>query len=293
MHTETIRLDPERPEITLSAVCWEMSPALQDASRPRPGLLILPGGGYQSHAHREMDPIAIRFAAMGYNTFVLRYSLGNSTADCLYPQPLIDVAKAMAFLKEHAEDWGLHAERIGICGFSAGGHLALMYATHWNQTWLMEAAELQGLQLRPAVCIAGYPVVDGMTWTDEQCCSPVARAVRDECRLGLFGMDEPEYALLQAANPVAFVTSDAPPTFLWATAEDAKVPAANALHMAEKLLSVGVPVEVHIFEEGEHGLALANSASAGTKRKVEPAAAQWVSLCETWLNKRFALELME
>ena len=67
MHTETIVLDPDRKDVTLTALCWDPSPALQDASRPRPGLLILPGGGYQSHAHREMDPIALRFAARNAN----------------------------------------------------------------------------------------------------------------------------------------------------------------------------------------------------------------------------------
>ena len=74
---------------------------------------------------------------------------------------------------------------------------------------------------------------------------------------------------------------------------DVKVPAANTLHMAEALLQAGVPVETHIFEAGEHGLALACPASAGIRRKVEPQAARWVDLCEAWLSKRFALTLMD
>ena len=81
MLTKTISLIPGREDVTLTALCWEPSPALQDASRPRPGLLILPGGGYQSHAHREMEPIAVRFAAMGYHTFILRYSLRRADGE--------------------------------------------------------------------------------------------------------------------------------------------------------------------------------------------------------------------
>lgn len=104
MKTQTIQLDPQREAVTLSALLWEPSPALQDASRPRPGLLILPGGGYQAHAHREADPIAVRFAAMGYHTFVLRYSLRPADGSCLYPQPLVDVARAMLYIRAHAEE---------------------------------------------------------------------------------------------------------------------------------------------------------------------------------------------
>ena len=246
MKTQTIQLDPQREAVTLSALLWEPSPALQDASRPRPGLLILPGGGYQSHAHREADPIAVRFAAMGYHTFVLRYSLRPADGSCLYPQPLVDVAQAMLYIWAHAEEWCLDASRVGICGFSAGGHAALLYAASWQRTWLQERLD-----------------------------------------------NQPDQALLEATDPSRLVTGDMPPTFLWATAADVKVPAANTLHMAEALLQAGVPVETHIFEAGEHGLALACPASAGIRRKVEPEAARWVDLCEAWLSKRFALTLMD
>lgn len=253
MKTQTIQLDPQREAVTLSALLWEPSPALQDASRPRPGLLILPGGEYQSHAHREADPIAVRFAAMGYHTFVLRYSLRPADGSCLYPQPLVDVARAMLYIRAHAEEWCLDASRVGICGFSAGGHAALLYAASWQRAWLQERLDNPGEALRPAVCVAGYPVVDYMAWPDERCADPTTRMVRDECRKGLFGTDQPDQALLQA----------------------------------------GVPVETHIFEAGEHGLALACPASAGIRRKVEPQAARWVDLCEAWLSKRFVLTLMD
>lgn len=293
MKTQTIQLDLQREAVTLSALLWEPSPALQDASRPRPGLLILPGGGYQAHAHREADPIAVRFAAMGYHTFVLRYSLRPADGSCLYPQPLVDVAQAMLYIRAHAEEWCLDASRVGICGFSAGGHAALLYAASWQRVWLQERLDNPGEALRPAVCVAGYPVVDYMAWPDERCADPTTRMVRDECRKGLFGTDHPKQALLEATDPSRLVTGDMPPTFLWATAADVKVPAANTLHMAEALLQAGVPVETHIFEAGEHGLALACPASAGIRRKVEPEAARWVDLCEAWLSKRFALTLMD
>ena len=122
MHTETIVLDPDRKDVTLTALCWDPSPALQDASRPRPGLLILPGGGYQSHAHREMDPIALRFAAMGYHTFILRYSLMRPDGACLHPQPLIDVARAMCLLRERAQA-GAWIRNASACAASPPGDI--------------------------------------------------------------------------------------------------------------------------------------------------------------------------
>lgn len=292
MHTETVCLYPERSDITLSALLWEESPALQDAARPRPAILICPGGGYHSIAAREADPIAVRFASMGYHAFVLRYSL-HQEGRCLYPQPLLDIAQAMLYIRDHAALWHLDAERIGLCGFSAGGHNALLYAVQWNQPVITGRFSRPAADFRPALCIAGYAVVDYMGWPDERCPALIARQVRDECRRGLLGASTPEQSLLQKVDPTRYVTTAAPPMFLWATAEDVKVPAENTLHMALALMRAGIPVETHIFESGEHGLALADPSSAGIRRKVEPAAAQWIQLCDTWLKKRFALQLRD
>ena len=310
MQTETLFLYPDRKDVTLTALLWESSPALQDERRPRPALLIFPGGGYHSHAHREADPIAFRFAAMGYQAFILRYSLCTALTSCLYPQPLIDAARAMLCIHEHAANWCVDEKKIGVCGFSAGGHLALLYATRWHtsvpeqcqKTTQERGAGSSGIALnsvsqksmellRPALCIAGYPVVDFMGWPDDACPDETARMVRDECKLGLLGTIHPSKTLLDEINPCLHVTALTPPTFLWATAEDIKVPALNTLHMAQALCAARVPVESHIFESGEHGLALACPASAGIRRKVEKSAAQWVNLCEEWLQKRFALPL--
>lgn len=292
MHAVTVRLDPERPDVTLSALLWEESPALQDASRPRPAILICPGGGYHTIATREADPIAFRFAGMGYHTFVLRYGL-HQEGQCLYPRPMLDIARAMLYIRDHAASWRLDAERIGLCGFSAGGHNALLYAVRWDQPFITHHFSRPAADFRPALCIAGYAVVDYMGWPDEACQNEITRAVRDECRRGLFGTAIPDPEKLLEADPTRYVSASTPPMFLWATAEDVKVPAANTLHMALALMRAGIPVETHIFESGEHGLALADPASAGIRRKVEPAAARWSQLCDTWLKKRFALQLMD
>ncbi len=293
MLVKTITLTPARPEVTLSALLWEASPALQDASRPRPAFLILPGGGYESHAHREADPVAVRFSAMGYHTFVLRYSLSRKDGSCLYPQPVLDVAQAMAYIRAHADEWCLDGSRIGICGFSAGGHCALLYATCWQQPWVAQKSGTRTKFLRPALCIAGYPVVDYMRWPDEALPNAMVREVRQRCRVNLLGDRAHDSRLLAEIDPSLHVTSDTPPTFLWITSQDQKVAAANVLHMAEALMKAGTPVEVHLFEEGEHGLSLACPASAGIRRKVQPSVAPWIELCQTWVEKRFALELMD
>ena len=282
MNTLTFSLNESA---TLSALLWEPSPALQDESRPRPGILICPGGGYNSHAHREADPIAVRFAAMGYHAFVLRYTLPQEAGECLYPKPLIDIGTAIQCIRDHAKAWCLDENRIALCGFSAGGQLALLYSVQCGRGMLAGYP-------KPALCIAGYPVVDMLGWRNDQCRDPETLAVRDECRRGLFGTIHPDESLLLKADPTNDVPNDAPPMFLWATCEDKKVPPCNTLKMAQALTQAGVPMECHLFESGPHGLALADQASAGTWQKMNREASRWSELCFAWLQKRFALTLM-
>ena len=137
MITKTIQLYENRPDVTLTTYLLSDSPELLNGKK-RPAVLVCPGGAYLNCSDREAEPVALRFAAMGYHAFVLRYStyfegkpspfpLPKSmevNPHSVYPGPMRDIGKAFLTIRAHAEEWLVDVERIAICGFSAGGHLA-------------------------------------------------------------------------------------------------------------------------------------------------------------------------
>lgn len=124
MRSEVIYLNKER-EVTLTTYILDSSRELSNAEQ-RPAMLILPGGGYHMCSDREAEPIAMAYAAEGYNAFVLRYSVG---ANSKWPNPLVDAETALSIIREHSKDWGVDSSKIAVIGFSAGGHLAAALAT--------------------------------------------------------------------------------------------------------------------------------------------------------------------
>lgn len=170
-----------------------------------------------------------------------------------------EIGLAMLSIKEHAKEWLVDADRIAICGFSAGAHNCAMYATHWH-----------------------LPVITDYFGKDKE--------LFDAANLSYLGGKEVSEEQLMEVSPARFVTEETPPTFLWATAEDEVVPVQHSIRMANALADGGVPFELHIFEEGRHGLSLATQASSGCKAQVNKDAAKWIGLADAWLHKRFAIE---
>lgn len=291
MRCFTMPLREDRPEITLTAYLWDAVPDLP--TQPRPAVLICPGGGYLYLSNREADPIALRLMAMGYQAFVLRYSIYREGGDCVYPDAIVDVGRAMQAIHAHAQDWQVDTGRIALCGFSAGGHNVLMYAELWNRPLLTEALACPAELLRPAACIAGYPVTDGsIIWGELPDDHPTMGLFR-QYAMAIMGAEHPTEAQVRAASPALGDVSGMPPTFLWATSEDGLVNVRHTLHMAEALSKAGVPFEVHIFEKGGHGLALADQTTSNHPHEMSADAAKWIDLCGAWLQKRFALAMPE
>lgn len=290
MRCFTLPLRENRPDITLTAYLWESSPALNQ--QPRPAVLICPGGGYAYVSDREAEPIALRFMAMGYQTFVARYGVHREgDEECLYPESIIDVGRAMLLIRTHAQEWRVDASRIALCGFSAGGHNVLMYAKLWDKPVMTGALSCQPDDIRPAACIAGYPVTDGsIVWGEVPEDDPIMGVFKGYA-VAIMGTDHPTEEQIDAASPAKGDASSMPPTFLWATSEDGLVNVRHTLHMAESLSKAGVPFEVHIFEEGGHGLALADQTTSNHPHEMNSDAARWIELCGAWLLKRFALEI--
>ncbi|HHU79535.1 MAG: alpha/beta hydrolase [Caldicoprobacterales bacterium] len=263
---------PEDHELksTLTTYVPDYSPEMAHHDK-RPAVLICPGGGYQFTSDREAEPIAIRFAAAGFHAFVLRYR----TSPSRHPAPLLDLSRAMWIIRENAGKWHLDPDRIAVCGFSAGGHLAGSLGVFWQQDWIREAIGMPHGMNRPNAQILSYPVI-----TSGQ------HAHRGSFE-NLLGGDASE-EMLKSMSLEHHVNKETPPTFLWHTFNDQAVPVENSLLIANALRQQGVPFELHIYPEGVHGLSLCDKETAGgygeAAEWINPHAATWFSLCVEWLN---------
>ena len=235
--------------------CVETMPQAME----RPLVLVVPGGGYSHVSAREGDPVALQFAAAGYHTAVLRYAVGDDAAHGL---PLRQLVSAIGLVRQHAEQWNILPDKIALCGFSAGGHLALSGAV-----W-----EIPGMadQPRPNALLLAYPVVTAGEYAHRG------------SFVQLTGTQE--LAAHQRFTLEDKITPAAPPVFVWHTMEDETVPVENTLLLLNALHKAGVPCEAHLFEKGRHGTSIStpevDADSAHRNR--------WVQLAVEWLNDTFS-----
>jgi acetyl esterase/lipase len=298
MLSEKIQIWPDRDDVTLTTYILKDSPAFNPGKR-RPAMLILPGGGYLGVSDRESEPIAMRFSAHGFHTFVLRYATYwnsfTSNPDVQpepnpypssFPQPMYDAAAAIRLIRQHADEWLLDPDRITVCGFSAGGHLAASLGTMWHEPLFSDRLGGPGEDFRPNALILAYPMVD-YSLTNE-----IHTAVADNpqadflnlCEIAAFGHADSTAAEREAFNPINHVSVMTPPSFIWHTAEDALVPVENSLNLTTALQSAKIPFELHIFAKGQHGLALANDITAASPEQIAAPVQVWVDLALTWLS---------
>lgn len=236
----------------------------------RGAVLICPGGGYGYTSEREAEPIALEFNAAGFHAFVLHYSV----APRKHPQPLLDVSRSIRLIREHAEEWNIVKDKIAVCGFSAGGHVAASLGVHWDKPFLQDGYDDQAETNRPDALILSYPVI-----------SSGEHAHRDSFNNLLGG--EPEASLLAEMSLEEQVNEKTPPAFIWHTFEDQLVPVENSLLFAQAMRRQGIPFELHIYPEGPHGLSLATKLTATNEEQINPHVATWMDLCIQWLNCLF------
>ncbi len=233
----------------------------------RPCILLCPGGGYGMVSQREAEPVALHFLPDGFNVFVLTYSVGPHC----YPTQLREVAAAMEMIYENAGVWNCDVSRIGIMGFSAGGHLAAHYTNCYDAPVVRQVfPDSKGVQ----ACVLCYPVINT---------APQYR--HDGTFRNLSGHDYP----LTAEEDALFsldrhVTAQTPPTFIWHTAADRHVPVGNSLLYAQALAKCDVPFALHVYPVGGHGLATADAQTNGTLTGPVLLTQQWIDTLQRWLQ---------
>lgn len=249
---------PQYPEATLEGYILDCKmPFGKDTARP--AVVVCPGGGYVYCSDAEAEPVALSYTASGFHAFILRYSTGFHAAGFA---PLKQVDWVIGMLRENAAQWNIDPEKIIICGFSAGGHLAL-------------ASGVMG-ENRPNAMILGYPVASAPCWPGMDFMLKLLTGKETVTQ-----EDADQYELTSK------ITKDAPPVFMMATAEDALTPY-GSLAIAKRYSELGLGYEMHIFQYGPHGYSLANETSCmGSSRKIDPSFAHWQKLSVDWIYKTF------
>lgn len=285
MRIETIRLWEDREDVELTMFLHMPDPFLPDPVK-KPAMVVCPGGAYQScprHGN-EGDPVAMTFAIDGYQAFVLEYSVASRAPEgkTMFPAQIIDLGKAILTIKEHADEWGVDPDKISICGFSAGAHLCSMYATTWHNGMLTERlqAVTEEFRIMAALCI--YGLHDYVLQEEFNAAHPNFVSESD-ANTPVFGSSHPSRELLEEYSPVCLANTQMPPMFLAAATDDGLVPAMHTIRMAEKLQTIGVPYECHLFQYGEHGFSLGRNLFEPFKQELNHACAQWVPLAKTFL----------
>lgn len=223
-------------------------------------VVICPGGGYGLlAASHEGSDVAKMFASWGITAFVLKYRLPNSAimVDKTIG-PLQDAQRALQIVRQKAAGWGVDPSKIGIMGFSAGGHLAATASTHFSTPVITNG----DISVRPDFSILIYPVI---SFTD----SLMHKGSRDN----LLGADLSPARVLAYSNEKQ-VKADTPPAFLVHAGDDKTVPAGNSIAYYEALLRNKVPAELHLYQNGGHGFGMNNRTTTD----------QWTERLKNWLK---------
>jgi len=247
--------DVDKPALTIFPV--------HGARKVPTGVLVFPGGGYQHLAiDYEGYQVAAWLNSYGITAFVLRYRLGPKYH---HPVELGDAQRAIRYVRMHAAELGIDPHRIGVWGFSAGGHLAASTGTHFDSGNASNPDPIEHESSRPDFMILAYPVI-----TMEP---PYAHQGSRKALLG----ENPEQSLVDLMSNERQVTAQTPPTFLFATSDDAVVPVRNSIEFYLALRAAKVPAEIHIYEHGPHGVGLARN---------KPDLASWPDLLAHWLDEQ-------
>jgi len=250
--------DADKPSLTL----YPARSGWAGAS-PTTAVIVAPGGTYRRlAANHEGRQVTNWLNAQGVTAFLLRYRVGPRYR---HPIEMQDGLRAVRYVRAHAQELGIRPDRIGFMGFSAGGHLASTVATHFDRGDPAAADPIERVSSRPDFAILAYPVI-----------TMTAEYANQGSVTNLLG-EHPDRKQALDMSTELHVTQETPPTFLWTTSADTSVPAENSVSFYLALHKAGVPAELHVFENGGHGLGLALG---------DPVLGEWTTLLRNWLLAR-------
>lgn len=222
-------------------------------------VIIFPGGGYGFRAPYEGKDYAEFLNSIGIDAFVLEYRVVPHR----FPLELLDARRAVRWVRYHSKEYGLNPDKIAVMGSSAGGHLAALISTYRKEIEFENYDEIDKMDYLPNFQILAYPVV-----------ALSNLAISDPgTSLNLIG--EKNIDDIATLDPILIADKNTPQAFIWHTSNDEIVNVCNSLHYGEKLRSLDILFEMHVFPEGPHGLALSYD---------NPHVAQWKDLFKNWLS---------
>lgn len=237
-------------------------PADGSVDKTRTAIMVLPGGGYSGLSiNQEGLPAAQWLKEHGISAFMLSYRTGPQYR---YPIELFDASRGIRWIRSHAAEYGIDPHRIGVWGFSAGGHLASLLGTHFDNGNLFGHDAIDRVSDRPDFMILAYPVID-----------PLGKAAEGSFA-NLLG-DHPRTDIVRQLMTDKLVTTKTPPTFLVHGSDDQWVSPESSINFYLALRRAGVPSELHIYEHGPHGFGLAQS---------DPTLSTWLDLLAKWMDAR-------
>ena len=229
--------------------------------RKRKCILVLPGGGYEFVSDREKEPIALKLISEDIAVFTLNYSI----VDFAYPYPFIEVFASLAYIRENASKYHIDKDKIGVMGFSAGGHLACYTGLYQESEKYARLINKDKSLLKVNALLLAYPV----TYTSKNApydanLKALRRNMKDK---------------LEETDIISNLTSSFPKTFIWTTQNDEVVPSLNSINLVKRLTELGVFCEFHMFPNGKHGLSLANEiVSEKEIASIDPYIKKWIDL---------------
>ena len=230
----------------------------------RRAIIICPGGGYHHRSVWESETIALRFFSEGFSTFVLNYSV----APARFPQAVCELAQAVKVIRTRADEWGIDPDKIAVCGFSAGGHLAASLGIFYDKPDVLDNLKCTAEECKPNGSILCYPVITSGEKSDSGSFNNLlGEGVSKE--------------MLESVSLEKRVSETTPPAFIWTTCEDSAVPIENSLYFFSALRWYNIKSELHIFPHGDHGMYLAD----GVYGPKSDEACVWPSLASRWMSK--------